>query len=213
MTETKKSIIQICYDYCLKLSKHRYAKIFMCINSFIESIFWPLPVEAILLPMCLARPSKSLWFAFYATIFSVLGAVIGYLLGYYLWDALLQQVFEKMNYIGYVDKIQIWFNEMGILFVAIGAFTPVPYKVIAITTGLIACSNGINIWSFDSQISIYTFILVSFLGRGARFFIEGGVIRIFGEKMADRIRQYIDWIGWGCIVIAIVGIIIYKLNG
>ena len=72
----KKSLLKACYDYCLKLSRHRYAKFFMCINSFIESIFWPIPVEAILLPMCLAQPKKSLGFAFYATISSVLGVRI-----------------------------------------------------------------------------------------------------------------------------------------
>lgn len=207
----KKSIIKACYDYCLKLSKHRYAKFFMCVNSFIESIFWPLPVEAILIPMCLAQPKKSLGFAFYATIFSVLGAWVGYLLGYYLWDV-LQPIFVKLGYLRHVETIKEWFESFGILFVALGAFTPIPYKVIAITTGVIAASHGIDMWGFSSQISIYTFLIVSLFGRGARFYLEGGLIKIFGEKMRDNIGKYIDWIGWGCIALAVIGIVVYKFH-
>lgn len=207
----KKSIIKACYDYCLKLSKHRYAKFFMCVNSFIESIFWPLPVEAILIPMCLAQPKKSLGFAFYATIFSVLGAWVGYLLGYYLWDV-LQPIFVKLGYLHHVETIKEWFESFGILFVALGAFTPIPYKVIAITTGVIAASHGIDMWVFSSQISIYTFLIVSLFGRGARFYLEGGLIKIFGEKMRDNIGKYIDWIGWGCIALAVIGIVVYKFH-
>lgn len=210
----KKSLFKACYDYGLKLSKHRYAKFFMCINSFIESIFWPIPVEAILLPMCLAQPRKSLGFAFYATISSVLGALIGYLLGYYIWD-LLSPIFERLGYMGHVETIEKWFETFGILFVAIGAFTPLPYKVIAITTGLVANSysakTGLDLWSFASQFSIYTFLVVSLIGRGTRFYIEAGVIKIFGDTMADKIGKYIDWIGWACIVLAIIGIIVYKV--
>lgn len=207
----KKSIIKACYDYCLKLSKHRYAKFFICVNSFIESIFWPLPVEAILIPMCLAQPKKSLGFAFYATIFSVLGAWVGYLLGYYLWDV-LQPIFVKLGYLHHVETIKEWFESFGILFVALGAFTPIPYKVIAITTGVIAASHGIDMWGFSSQISIYTFLIVSLFGRGARFYLEGGLIKIFGEKMRDNIGKYIDWIGWGCIALAVIGIVVYKFH-
>jgi membrane protein YqaA with SNARE-associated domain len=207
----KKSIIKACYDYCLKLSKHRYAKFFMCVNSFIESIFWPLPVEAILIPMCLAQPKKSLGFAFYATIFSVLGAWVGYLLGYYLWDV-LQPIFVKLGYLHHVETIKEWFESFGILFVALGAFTPIPYKVIAITTGVIAASHGIDMWGFSSHISIYTFLIVSLFGRGARFYLEGGLIKIFGEKMRDNIGKYIDWIGWGCIALAVIGIVVYKFH-
>ena len=207
----KKSIIKACYDYCLKLSKHRYAKFFMCVNSFIESIFWPLPVEAFLIPMCLAQPKKSLGFAFYATIFSVLGAWVGYLLGYYLWDV-LQPIFVKLGYLHHVETIKEWFESFGILFVALGAFTPIPYKVIAITTGVIAASHGIDMWGFSSQISIYTFLIVSLFGRGARFYLEGGLIKIFGEKMRDNIGKYIDWIGWGCIALAVIGIVVYKFH-
>ena len=181
------------------------------IGSFIESIFWPLPVEAILIPMCLAQPKKSLGFAFYATIFSVLGAWVGYLLGYYLWDV-LQPIFVKLGYLHHVETIKEWFESFGILFVALGAFTPIPYKVIAITTGVIAASHGIDMWGFSSQISIYTFLIVSLFGRGARFYLEGGLIKIFGEKMRDNIGKYIDWIGWGCIALAVIGIVVYKFH-
>lgn len=200
------------YDYCIELSAHPRAMFFMAANSFIESIFWPLPVDAMLIPMCLARPKKSFRIAFVAVLFSVLGAVVGYLMGYYLWDVLVRDIFESLNLMRHVDVIEKWFHEFGILFVAVGAFTPVPYKVIAVTTGMMASSAMVGFWDITSQLSLPLFILVSVLGRGARFYLEAGVIRLGGKPMAEKIRRYIDILGWLTLAAVAVAILIYKLR-
>lgn len=205
-------IFQKIYDWCIRLSKHRLATFFLCINSFIESIFWPIPPDAMLIPMCLARPHKALWFAAYTTLSSVIGASIGFLVGYYLWDICIQDLFYRLNWMNNVDTIKQWFDKFGIMFVAIGAFTPIPYKVIAITTGMMAATSQVALSSFDSQLSLSSFLLVSLLGRGARFYIEAVVIKIGGEPMADKIRKYIDIIGWICVLLIAVALVIYKLK-
>lgn len=205
-------LFQKIYDWCIELSKHRLATFFLCINSFIESIFWPIPPDAMLIPMCLARPKSALRFAGYTTLCSVIGAAIGFLLGYYLWDAYIAEWFTKLNWLHHVDTLKSWFERFGILFVAIGAFTPIPYKVIAISTGMMAASNEVALSTINSQLSIVAFLVVSLLGRGARFYIEAIVIKVGGETMATKIRKYIDIIGWTCVVLVIIALVIYKMN-
>ncbi len=204
-------MFQRIYDFCIKLSKHRLAPVFLCANSFIESIFWPLPPDALLIPMCLARPNRALVLAFWTTIFSVLGAMIGYGLGYWFFDGFLGEIIAKLGYGKHVETIKAWFVDMGILFVAIGAFTPIPYKVIAWTVGMMAAAGHADVLSLSEQLSLVMFALVSFLGRGARFGIEAVFIRAGGEAMADKVRKYIDAIGWVCVVLVVVGIIVYKI--
>ncbi len=205
-------IFQRIYDWCIKLSKHRLATFFLCINSFVESIFWPIPPDAMLIPMCLARPKQSLRLAGYTTLSSIIGAAIGFMVGYYLWDICIHDWFIQLHWMKYVDIIKDWFMKFGILFVAIGAFTPIPYKVIAITTGMMAATNNVALISLDSQLSIAAFLVVSLIGRGARFYIEAIVIKLGGEPMADKIRKYIDIIGWICVLLVVIGLVAYYLN-
>lgn len=197
------------YDKCLSLSKHRYATFFLVLNSFIESIFWPVPVDVMLAPMSLARPNRALHYALYATIASVAGAVIGYYLGYYLYDLYIQDIVIKLGWQQKVLDVQKYLTEFGILFVVIGSFTPIPYKVVAICCGFAAAQNLLNIPTW--QLNILTFILVSFIGRGARFFLISFMIKLGGEKMEKNIRKYIDIIGWICIVVIAIVFAFYLI--
>lgn len=161
--------------------------------------------------MSLAAPKKALTFAGFATLFSVIGAIIGYLIGFYAWETFVQPIFASLNYEHYVDTIENWFTSYGILFVAIGAFTPIPYKVIAITVGMMASSSNIPFFAIDQQLSIFTFVIVSILGRGLRFFLISFLIKLGGEKIASNVRRYIDIIGWICVILVIVVIAVYKI--
>lgn len=198
------------YDYCLKLSRHRFATFFLCLNSFIESIFWPVPVDVMLIPMALARPERALRFAFYATVASVLGAVVGYGLGYWIYDPYIHDMVKYFGGTANFDKAMMLLNTYGILFIVIGSFTPLPYKVVAICCGVIAAQRGIGILSFE-QLGIISFIVVSFLGREARFFLISGLIKLGGASMEQKIRRYIDVIGWLCLIIVVLAGIYYWL--
>lgn len=160
--------------------------------------------------MCLARPERSLYYAAITVITSVLGAVVGYYLGYFIYDPWIADFIRWLNYEASMEKVREWFTmEYGILMIFIGAFTPVPYKVIAVTTGVVAAESVASTGSVG-MLTIINFVLISLVGRGLRFFLEAGIIMYGGEKMEHAIRRYIDYIGWACVIL-LVGYIGYKM--
>ena len=192
-----------------KLSYHRFATPIMCINSFAESIFWPVPADVMLIPMCVYRRNRALYFALLTVIASVLGAVVGYYLGYYLYDPYISDFIRIMHYQKSMAKATEYLVTYGIMFVFVGAFTPIPYKVIAITAGVCAAQRYTETGSAGA-LGILPFVLVSFVGRGLRFFLEAGLILIGGDNMEHMIRKYIDRIGWGLVIIIVI-FIAYKM--
>lgn len=163
-----------------------------------------------LAPMCLARPNRALIYALLTVITSVLGAICGYYLGYFIYDPYIADLIAWANYEDAMKTVREWFTmEYGVLMIFIGAFTPIPYKVIAITTGVVAAESVASTGS-AGMLTIFMFVLVSFIGRGLRFFLEAGIIMYGGEKMEHAIRKYIDYIGWACVIL-IVAYIAYKM--
>ena len=209
----KISIFSKIYEACIGAARHKFASIFLAIFSFIESFFWPIPTDVVLAPMCLAKPNRALLYALNATVTSVLGAVVGYYIGYWLSTAFVKEFFESVNMIGTFNTVNEYLNEFGILFILIGSFTPVPYKVVAICCGVAASDVviqsqlGISTW----QLNIFVFIAVSLFGRGARFFLVAILLKLGGEKMEQKLHKYIDIIGIICVVVAIIAIICYIL--
>ena len=117
----KISIFSKIYEACIGAARHKFASIFLAIFSFIESIFWPIPTDVVLAPMCLAKPNRALLYALNATVTSVLGAVVGYYIGYWLSTAFVKEFFESVNMIGTFNTVNEYLNEFGILFILIGA--------------------------------------------------------------------------------------------
>ena len=118
----KISIFSKIYEACIGAARHKFASIFLAIFSFIESIFWPIPTDVVLAPMCLAKPNRALLYALNATVTSVLGAVVGYYIGYWLSTAFVKEFFESVNMIGTFNTVNEYLNEFGILFILIGSF-------------------------------------------------------------------------------------------
>ena len=137
--------------------------------SMIESIIFPLPVDPFLAGLTLAAPRKAFRFAIICTIGSVIGGVIGWLLGYLIGPS-IENLFlyfpwfteEKFN------AVKFAYKENGMLIIFLGAFTPLPYKIITITSGI-------------AEINIIAFIVMSILGRGIRFFIVAYLVKFFGK--------------------------------
>lgn len=171
------------YDKIIILSKHKYAVRYLAGMSFIEAIFFPIPPDTMLIPMALARPNKALYFAFITLSFSIVGGVIGYLLGMWALDLL---VMPFINDCGLHDKYDIvynWFTEKGIWAVFIAGFTPIPYKLIAVCSGI-----------FKFNLAI--FVLISILARGLRFFALAIGIYFGGAKLEILIRKILGYAGW-----------------
>ncbi|MFB9846046.1 YqaA family protein [Oceanisphaera arctica] len=185
------------YRQVMMWAVHRHAPVYLSLNSFAESIFWPVPVDVMLAPMALSKPERAWHYAALATFFSVLGAAFGYLLGYALWEPVVQPFIATMGYEGKMAIAQQWFDDWGIWVIFIASFTPIPYKVFTVTAGLL-------------QMAFLPFLLISLVGRGLRFFLVSGLMVWGGVRMEARLIRYIDILGWLCLAAAVVAYLLLK---
>ncbi|MCQ2744616.1 MAG: DedA family protein [bacterium] len=164
----------------------------LAINSAVESFFLVPPPDFLLIAMDLAKPEKALYYAFVCTVASILGAVIGYFIGLFGGRPVFNFMFKnKQDKLEAVEKM---YNEYGSFAVFFSAFTPIPYKIFTIASGILK----MNIWKF---------ILASFLGRGGRFFLVSLVLMFFGEAIKKYLELVILVV---TIIIIIFCIIVYK---
>ncbi|MCG6121859.1 MAG: DedA family protein [Microvirga sp.] len=163
------------YHWTLSLAARPWAPWALGGVSFVESSVFPIPPDAMLVPMALARPERAFFYAFIATITSVLGGVLGYVIGALLFDSVGLWVIELYGLEEKSAAFRALFAEHGHWTIMIAGFTPVPYKLITITAGFAA---------YD----IWWFIVLSLLTRGARFFLLAALLYKFG----DWIRAFID---------------------
>ena len=166
--------------------------------SMIESVIFPLPVDPFLAALTLAVPRKAFRFAFICTIGSVIGGIIGWFLGYLIGPS-IENLFlyfpwfteEKFN------AVKFAYKENGMLIIFLGAFTPLPYKIITITSGI-------------AEVNIITFVLMSILGRGIRFFIVAYLVKFFGKPALLFLQKHL-LISSSVLGIAIIIFSIYIL--
>ena len=147
--------------------------------SFIESIIFPIPVDPFLAGLTLAVPKKALKFALFCTIGSVVGGVVGWFLGYFIGPS-IENILLNIPWFteAKFNAVKSAYNENGMLIIFLGAFTPLPYKIITITSGM----AGINIIGF---------ILTSLVGRGIRFFIVAYITKIFGMPALLFLKKHL----------------------
>ena len=168
------------YYKSLKLAGHKSSKFFLGLISFIESFIFPIPPDVLIIPMTIAKRKEWLRIALIATIFSVLGACLGYFIGYVFFNEIGVKIFELYgvdNASFLKDKVS---SEGGIIawmtLLAIAGFTPVPFKLLTITSGFV-------------HFNFLYFLIVSFLTRGSRFFIIAFLIGNFGPTMKKIIEK------------------------
>jgi membrane protein YqaA with SNARE-associated domain len=142
-----------------------------------------------LAPMCLAQRERAWRFAWLTTVTSLLGGVAGYGIGYFLFDMLAPWLSDT-HYWGAYLKGRAWFDEWGVWAVLIAGFSPIPYKIFTIAAGV-------------ATLNLPAFMLASFLGRGARFFLVAGLVVAGGERMAELLPRYVERIGWAVVVLAV----------
>ena len=193
-------MLQKLYDRCLELARHKLSKPFLAFVSFIESSFFPIPPDVMIVPMVLAKKEEYFRIFLVATIFSVLGGVFGYFLGS-LFLEFSMSIIEFYNYEDKVFELQEKLsNKAGLVFwigtLFLAGFTPLPYKVFTITSGFI----GFN---------IYIFIIISLISRGLRFFIVSYFSMKFGDKFEILFKK--EGFKWFTIVGILIVIIILGL--
>ena len=180
------------YDRVIEWSRHRFAERYLAVLSFAESSFFPIPVDVMLAPMCLAQLDKAWRFAFIATVFSVLGGLAGYAIGWGAFESIEPWLAES-KYWGAYETSRDWLARYGFWVIFVAGFSPIPYKVFTIAAGVAA-------------LNLPAFFIGSMIGRGARFFLVAGLLVWGGERLESRLRQYVERIGWA--VVALVAIVI-----
>ena len=201
-------MFQTLYKKCLELAAHKSSNFYLGLVSFIESSFFPIPPDAMIIPMVIAKKKEYLKIFLIASIFSVLGGIFGYLIGYLFFD-LAMYVIEFYGYQDKVENLKLSMSKgsgflawLSILFLA--GFTPLPYKAFTISSGLIAFNLPI-------------FIIVSLISRSLRFFIVAYLSYKFGELFTEFMEKHgSKWFTIIGIIIVIIFIIIYlflKFNG
>ena len=201
-------MFQTLYKKCLELAAHKSSNFYLGLVSFIESSFFPIPPDAMIIPMVIAKKKEYLKIFLIASMFSVLGGIFGYLIGYLFFD-LAMYVIEFYGYQDKVENLKLSMSQgsgflawLSILFLA--GFTPLPYKAFTISSGLIAFNLPI-------------FIIVSLISRSLRFFIVAYLSYRFGELFTEYMEKHgSKWFTIIGIIIVIIFIIIYlffKFNG
>ncbi|AQS58918.1 YqaA family protein [Desulforamulus ferrireducens] len=170
---------------------NQYGEIGLFIWSFIESSFFPVPPDVLLIAMSLSNPAMSLWYAGITTIASLLGGILGYVIGAKAGRPLLQRLVSHQR----IEKINQLFHRYGGWAVGIAGFTPIPYKIFTISAGVF----GIN---------LKVFIIASALSRGARFFLEGLIIFYLGETAKSFLENYFEVI---TILVSIIIVLLFLL--
>ena len=176
--------------------KNKKSDFYLYLISFFESIFFPIPTDIFLIPKALINKERALKLAIYTTIFSVLGGVAGYMIGHFFYDEIGIQIIEKFNLIDEFNLFSKSINEYGYLFIFIAGFTPIPYKIAAITSGLV-------------NIPLVGFIFFSVISRGPRFIVEALLCKYLGRKAEKIIRDY-SFLFTILLLILFILIIIYK---
>jgi len=192
------------YKKCLNLAAHKSSKYYLAAVSFVESSFFPIPPDVMVIPMVISKKNDFIKIFWITTIFSVLGGILGYFIGAFFFEFGM----EVMSFYGYENKLsnfkssliksEGFYAWLGILFLA--GFTPLPYKVFTISSGLI----GFN---------IIIFILISLISRGLRFFIVSYLSYKFGDLFSQFMEKHgSKWFTIVGILIVSIGIIIYLIS-
>ncbi|MCX7611206.1 MAG: DedA family protein [Ignavibacterium sp.] len=199
-------ILRKLYDWVLHWAETPYGSIALFLLAFAESSVFPIPPDALLIALVLGATSKAFKFALNCTIASVLGALLGYAIGYYLWWSSPNE-FSSVAYFffdnvpGFSQKafydVKQLYDEYNFWIVFTAGFTPIPYKVITISSG-----------AFD--ISLFIFIVASIISRGARFFLVAFLIWKFGPTIKSFIDKYFNWLAIAFTVLLIGGFVLIK---
>lgn len=164
------------YDWTMRQATHPKAPIWLFIISFMESSVFPIPPDAMLIPMALARPMHAYRVALNCTVASVLGGILGYGIGWLLFDAVAAPVIALYGYQEKFAAFQALYAEWGLWIILVKGLTPVPYKIITIASGV----AGYN---------FPVFVAASIATRGARFFMLAWLIRRYGDPIRDFIER------------------------
>ncbi|BCX50160.1 SNARE-associated domain containing protein YqaA [Haloferula helveola] len=197
-TEKRPGIIRRLYHWTISWADRPGGTWALFLIAFAESSFFPIPPDVLLLALCFGARKKWAKYALVCTAGSVLGGIAGWLIGWGLAESVAQPLLNFFDGDGHTqEKIQTWYADYGFLGILIAAITPIPYKVFTIASGLF-------------HYSLPQLIIASIIGRGFRFFVVAGIIRIFGPKVRPFIEKHLEWCFLGLGALVVIGILAIK---
>ncbi|HAC49637.1 MAG: YqaA family protein [Sulfitobacter sp.] len=191
-------MIRRLYDWTLGLAQHRHALWALAVVAFVESSFFPIPPDILMIPMIIARPNRAWLIAGVALLASVLGGLLGYAIGGLAFESLGQPILASLGKSDAMAEFSTRFNDMGFWAVLVAGVTPFPYKVITIMSGWTGMPLG-------------TFIMTSILARGLRFFVVAGLLWRFGAPIRDFIERRLGLMFTLAVALLIGGFMVVKV--
>lgn len=180
-TSSRPNILRRLYAWTLSWAESPFGTYALFLIAFVESSFFPIPPDVLLLALTFAKPAQWWLYGLICTAGSVAGGVLGWVIGLFAWQALAPFFFQFVP--GFkqelFDLVQLKYQENAFAAILMAAFTPIPYKVFTIASGVFS-------------VDLWTLIVASILGRGGRFFLVGGIIRLFGPNIRPLIEKYFE---------------------
>ncbi len=192
-----KNLTKTIYDKTLNLASRPHALCWLAAISFIESSFFPIPPDIMIIPMALAAPQKAYKIAAVATISSVLGGYFGYVIGLYGFELVARPLLEFYGYMAQFAKFESYYHNYGAWIVFGAGITPFPYKIITIASGAV-------------HLNLAVFTVASVLARGIRFYLIAWLLKKFGEPMKGFIEKNLNLLSILFLLLLIGGFAVIK---
>lgn len=192
MNKPGESWLRRCYHWTLTWADHPQARWALFLIAVIEASVFPIPPDVLLIALALGRPEAGLRFAGVATAGSVLGAVLGYGIGMFLFAGIAEPLLNFYHAMDQFNHVQSWFSEYGVAIVLLAGFSPIPFKVITIAAGTFG-------------LPFVPFVAAALVSRGARFYMEGGLLRWGGDRLRDFVERHFEWLTVAVAVLVVAG--------
>jgi membrane protein YqaA with SNARE-associated domain len=185
------------YDWMMRMAASRRAPWALALVSFIESSFFPIPPDVMLIPMILSRREQAWWYASIATVASVVGGLLGYAIGYYFYDTVGLPILKFYGREHALDSFIAFVHTYGVPAVIIKGMTPIPFKVVTIAAGV-------------AKMDLFAFIGASIIARAMRFYLVAGLLYFFGEPIREFIERRLMLVTTVFVVLLVGGFVAVR---
>jgi membrane protein YqaA with SNARE-associated domain len=189
-------ILRRLYHWVIGWAETPHATVALFLLALAEASFFPVPPDVLLIVLCLGRSKRSLFYSGICTVGSVTGGMLGFLIGLKFWSLAQGIIFSYVEP-ETIETVREYFLKYEAWAIAVAGFTPIPYKVFTISAGFF-------------RVDFSVFVIASLLSRGARFFLVGGLIYVFGEKIREFIERYFNLLTYLVIALLVGGFLFLK---
>ena len=193
----KAGAIRTLYDWMMRNASGKHAWRILAIFTFAEASFFPIPTDIMLIPMALADRRRAWLLGAWCTLWSVLGGALGYAIGAFLYESLGSWLIRLYHLNSDMVAFQAWYAQHGAWIILIKGMTPIPYKIVTIASGF-------------AGYDFFMFVVLSTITRGARFFLEAELLRIYGEPIRGFIEKRLTLVTTGFLAAIVGGFLIAK---